>query len=100
MAATEREDQRERENGRAPVVVAMRKAAAQLAELLGIAPDSVSAVEARGDGWVAKVEVVEIERVPDTTSVMASYRLEMDAQGDLVGYERTHRYARGQIDRR
>ncbi|MCF6523611.1 gas vesicle protein GvpO [Streptomyces sp. JJ36] len=100
MATSAQENGRERESGRAPVVVAMRKAADQLAELLGIAPDTVSAVEPRGDGWLAKVEVVEVERVPDTTSVMATYRVELDARGDLVGYERTHRYVRGRTDGR
>jgi hypothetical protein len=46
------------------------------------------------------VEVTEIEKVPDTMSVMASYRVALDPEGRLVGYERTRRYARGQIDRR
>jgi hypothetical protein len=100
MATTEREDASGAQEGRASIAVAMRKAATQLAELLGAEPDSVSAVRAGGEGWTANVEVVELERVPDSTSVMATYRVEMDARGDLLGYERTHRYARGQIDRR
>lgn len=100
MATTERENANGPREGCASIAVAMRKAAAQLAELLGAQPDSVSAVQARGEGWTANVEVVELERVPDSTSVMATYRVEMDARGDLTGCERTHRYARGQIDRR
>lgn len=84
---------------RIPVVRAMRRAAEQLSELLGREAASVSAVKATDDGWVADVEVVEIERVPDTTSVMASYRVRMDSAGELTGYERSRRYSRGQIDR-
>jgi len=37
--------------------------------------------------------------VPDTASVMASYRVHLDEKGQLTGYERTRRYGRGQIDR-
>ncbi|MFI5525338.1 gas vesicle protein [Streptomyces platensis] len=79
---------------------AMRYAADQLKELLGRAPESVSAVQPTEDGWQADVEVLELERVPGTTSVMATYRVVLDKEGELVAYERTRRYTRGQIDRR
>lgn len=78
---------------------AMRLAAGQLAEMLNCAPGSVSALKAAGDGWLADVEVVELERVPDTTSVMASYRVRLDDQGHLMEYARTRRYGRGRLDR-
>jgi hypothetical protein len=77
----------------------MRKAARQLSELLGSNPDSVSALKPDDNGWTADVEVVEIEKIPDTASVMATYRVTLDSQGQLLGYERKRRYARGQIDR-
>ncbi|MGW4490744.1 gas vesicle protein GvpO [Streptomyces sp. NPDC004376] len=79
---------------------AMRTAAEQLRELLGRSPESVSALKPTEDGWEADVEVLELERVPETTSVMATYRVTLDQEGDLVAYERTRRYTRGQIDRR
>lgn len=79
---------------------AMRKAAEQLAGLLGTTPESVSALKPTDDGWEADVEVLELERVPETTSVMATYRVSLDAGGELMAYERRRRYARGQIDAR
>jgi hypothetical protein len=79
---------------------AMRYASEQLAELLGREPESVSALKPTEDGWQADVEVVELERIPETTSVMASYRVTLDEEGELVAYERLRRYTRGQIDRR
>ncbi|MFD4143919.1 gas vesicle protein [Streptomyces sp. NPDC058572] len=79
---------------------AMRSAAEQLSALLGRAPESVSALKPTDEGWEADVEVLELERIPDTTSVMASYRVTLDKEGDLVAYERIRRYTRGQIDRR
>ncbi|MEE1752908.1 gas vesicle protein GvpO [Streptomyces sp. SP18CS02] len=78
---------------------AMRSAAGQLAQLLGRAPDSVSSLKPTEDGWEAQVEVLELERIPDTTSVMASYKVALDPDGQLISYERTRRYSRGMIDR-
>ncbi|MGP4000859.1 gas vesicle protein GvpO [Streptomyces sp. 8N706] len=79
---------------------AMQNAADQLAILLGTAPESVSALKPTADGWEADVEVLELARVPDTTSVMATYRVILDPGGELMSYERRRRYARGQIDSR
>ncbi|MFE7267633.1 gas vesicle protein [Streptomyces sp. NPDC057592] len=78
---------------------AMRYAAEQFQELLGRVPESASALKQTEDGWQADVEVLELERVPGTTSVMASYQVLLDKGGELVSYERTRRYTRGQIDR-
>ncbi|MFJ3174267.1 gas vesicle protein [Streptomyces roseus] len=85
--------------GVAGAAAAMRSAAEQLSELLGRTPDSVSSIRPTEDGWEAHVEVVELARIPDTTSVMASYRVAIDENGELVSYERTRRYSRGMIDR-
>ncbi|MFE3269280.1 gas vesicle protein [Streptomyces sp. NPDC059215] len=79
---------------------AMRCAAGQLEELLGRTPESVSAIKPTEDGWEAYVEVLELERIPETTSVLASYRVTLSARGELLAYEQTRRYTRGQIDRR
>ncbi|MFF3000685.1 gas vesicle protein [Streptomyces sp. NPDC057950] len=79
---------------------AMRCAAGQLEELLGRTPESVSAIRPTEDGWEADVEVLELERIPETTSVLASYRVTLSARGELLAYEQTRRYTRGQIDRR
>ncbi|QKW10389.1 gas vesicle protein [Streptomyces sp. NA04227] len=79
---------------------AMRYAADQLAELLRCEPGSVSVVKATDDGWSAEVEIVELERVPDPMSVLASYRVALDPQGRMLAYERVRRYANGRIDRR
>ncbi|MCI3222694.1 gas vesicle protein [Streptomyces sp. NP-1717] len=98
MATTDSKDGEEKQ-ARIDISTAMRKAAGQLAELLRCEPSSVSALKATDDGWTADVEVVEIEKIPDTTSVMASYRVSLDGQGQLVGYERIRRYSRGQVDR-
>ncbi|MDT3400299.1 gas vesicle protein [Streptomyces sp. B1866] len=82
-----------------PLAQAMRSVTEEMTLLLGKPPEAVSAVKREGDGWQADVEVLEIERVPDTMSVMASYHVTLDAHGRLMEYERRRRYARGQVSR-
>ncbi|WP_093803181.1 gas vesicle protein [Streptomyces sp. Wb2n-11] len=78
----------------------LRGARAQLAELTGMEAESVSSFErTEGDGWMLRVEVLELARVPDTMSLLASYEVTLDAQGALTGYRRVHRYERGRADR-
>lgn len=93
-----RDDQGDRQS-RVSMPEALRAASGQLAELLNTEPGAVSALKSTDSGWTADVEIVEIARIPDTTSVMASYRVELDPRGQITGYERTRRYARGQVDR-
>ncbi|MEU2773735.1 gas vesicle protein [Streptomyces sp. NPDC007162] len=76
----------------------LRQARAQLAELTGMAAESVSSFEQTEDGWALEVEVLELPRVPDTMSLMASYQVELDPQGQLTGYRRVRRYERGRAD--
>lgn len=96
----EQERSRSTQRKRVPIAEAMRLATGQLSELLQREPASVSSLKATDEGWTADIEVVEVERVPETTSVMGSYRVQLDGEGNLLGYERTRRYARGQIDQR
>ncbi|MFI9150210.1 gas vesicle protein [Streptomyces sp. NPDC053367] len=78
---------------------AMRGAIDQLSQLLGRAPESVSSLRPTEQGWEAEVEVVELERIPETSSIMASYQVVLDPTGKLLAYERGRRYTRSQIDR-
>ncbi|WP_320778581.1 gas vesicle protein [Streptomyces sp. CRN 30] len=78
----------------------LREARAQLAELTGMVAESVSSFEQTQDGWALEVEVLELERVPDTMSLMASYQVELDSEGQLTGYRRVRRYERGRSDAR
>ncbi|MFF7603878.1 gas vesicle protein GvpO [Streptomyces parvulus] len=76
----------------------LREARAQLAELTGMTAESVSSFEQTEDGWSLEVEVLELERVPDTMSLMGSYLVELDSEGQLTGYRRVKRYERGRAD--
>ncbi|MDT0396562.1 MULTISPECIES: gas vesicle protein [Streptomyces] len=76
----------------------LRQARGQLAELTGMEAESVSSFEQTEEGWSLEVEVLELERVPDTMSLMASYQVELDPEGQLTGYRRVRRYERGRAD--
>ncbi|MGW4892984.1 gas vesicle protein GvpO [Kitasatospora sp. NPDC004240] len=89
-----------RSRARLSVATVMRAALEQLEGLLGRVPESVSGLRRTDEGWQADVEVVEVERIPDTASIIASYRVTLDEDGELLGYERTRRYTRDEIDRR
>jgi hypothetical protein len=76
----------------------LRQARAQLAELTGLSSESVSLFEQTDDGWRLEIEVLEVSRIPDTTSLLASYEVTLDPQGELTGYQRIRRYVRGRAD--
>ncbi|MFH8607362.1 gas vesicle protein [Streptomyces sp. NPDC018029] len=78
----------------------LRHAREQLAELTGMTPESVSSFERTEDGWLLEIEVLELSRVPDTMSLLASYEVQLDPQGELTGYRRLRRYERGRSEPR
>jgi len=64
-------------------------------ELTGQEPETVSSINRRPDGgWNVQLEVVELERIPRTTDILASYAIQLDDEGELLGYERVNRYYR------
>ena len=78
-----------------PAHIRIRKTREQLHELTGYETVSVSGLTQTDEGWVLAVDVVELRRVPDTASVLATYRVTTDDAGDVASYERLHRYNRG-----
>ena len=94
-ARPDREDRKPSRSGMS-ALQAVRFAKAQLLELTGKRPESVSSVNRTRDGWVVNVEVVELERIPQSTDILASYQVELDERGELRCYERVNRYYRNQ----
>jgi hypothetical protein len=70
----------------------------QVEELLGLPVETISGLARHPDGFTVTLEVVEIERVPRTTDILGTYRVELTPEGELDGYERVHRYYRNQAD--
>src|SRR5207249_3443289 len=78
---------------------AVRRAREQVEQLVGRPVETVSGFAADGTkGWRVTVEVIELERIPPTTSLLGSYEARLDRDGELVEYRRLRRYARNQAD--
>jgi Gas vesicle synthesis protein GvpO len=75
-----------------------RRVVEQLAVLTGRAADGVSRLEPTEDGWLLHTEVVDLERAPPTTSVLATYEVRADHDGEVTPYERIGRYTRNQVE--
>jgi hypothetical protein len=80
--------------GQASALELARFAKEAVEELTGFTPESVSGLERRDDTWTIKVDVCELERVPSTTDVIATYEVQLDADGNLLGYRRIRRFMR------
>ncbi|MFC9547759.1 gas vesicle protein [Streptomyces sp. SID9913] len=78
---------------------AAQRAAELLSGLIRHRLEGVSAVSRdEDDGWTVHVDVLEVPRIPDTTSLLATYEVGLDPDGDLLRYRRIARYRRGAQD--
>jgi hypothetical protein len=86
------------QNGKKSPAEVARLARQQVEELFGKSVESVLAVSRDDDGWTVTLELLELPRIPDTTSLLGSYDARLDGDGDLLEARRTRRYARNQAD--
>ncbi|WP_240796490.1 gas vesicle protein [Streptomyces sp. RFCAC02] len=77
---------------------AARRASRRLENLTGHPVDGVSAVSEEEHGWRVAVDVLEVPRIPDTTSLMATYEVDLDQDGKLLRFRRVRRYRRAAAD--
>ncbi|MBI4770539.1 MAG: gas vesicle protein [Chloroflexi bacterium] len=74
-----------------------KRAREQLEQLTGLKPDTVSGLSKDEEGWHVTVEMIELQRIPAATDVLAAYEALLDDEGNLIRYERTRRYLRDQV---
>jgi Gas vesicle synthesis protein GvpO len=82
------------QDGRGGIAEAVRAARELLAELTGLKPGTITGIDHEDDGWRVTIEMVELERVPNTMDVLGSYEIELGDDGQLRGYRRVRRYHR------
>jgi hypothetical protein len=75
-----------------------RSARETIEDLTGYKAEAVTGMQWDGENWLVTVDVLELERVPNTTDVIASYVVQLDDQGGLLGYKRDRRYQRGHAE--
>jgi hypothetical protein len=96
-------DDRGNSNGAPPRRIsgsaAVQHAIGHLTQFTGQPIEGVSSLNrTRDGGWRVVLEALELERIPRTTDILASYAVELDDHGELMGYERIHRYYRNDVD--
>jgi hypothetical protein len=72
------------------------EAKATVKDMTSFEPETVSALQWDGESWLVSVEVCELTRIPNTTDVLATYVVQLDDGGGLLGYKRERRYLRGE----
>jgi Gas vesicle synthesis protein GvpO len=71
----------------------------QVGDLTGLPVETVTALDRDGDDvWRVMVEVLEVERVPNTMDVLASYEVRLSDDGEVLGFNRRRRYHRAAAD--
>ncbi len=94
----EREPSDTREHRRIPAMRLVESAKAQLTAMTGKVAESASGIAERDGGWCVTVEMVELERIPPTTSILGTYEAQIDREGNVLGFERVRRYSRSDAD--
>jgi hypothetical protein len=89
-------ESRSTDDGRMSAHDLTRVARQTVEELTGYSPEAVSGFQWDGEAWLVSVDVCELERIPNTTDVMATYIVQLDDRGGLLGYKRDRRYPRGE----
>jgi Gas vesicle synthesis protein GvpO len=73
-------------------------AVSTIADLTGFEPESAAGLQWDGESWLVTVDVLELARIPNTTDVLASYVVQLDDSGGLLGFKRARRFLRGQVE--
>jgi len=77
---------------------AAKAALREIAALTAKQPEGVTEVERTEDGWTVGIELIEDQRIPSSSDILATYETTIDADGELLSYRRVRRYARGRGD--
>jgi len=63
-------------------------------DVIGRGLDGIIEVSRDEDNWRAVVEIIERRSVPDTQDILGQYEIELDEQGEVIGYRRLEKYRR------
>jgi len=75
-----------------------QRAKEQLSQLTDLKAETVSRLYRDEANWHVHIDMIELKRVPDSTDVLATYETILDDAGNMVSYQRTRRYLRGQVE--
>ena len=71
----------------------------QVADVTGHDVETISGFQrSKNNGWLVTVEVLELQRVPNTMDLLATYAVKLSEDGDVLELERRRRYHRAAVD--
>jgi len=80
-----------------PAAEIAQEARRQLNEITGLEAETVTSIEQYDDAtWRVTVELLELERIPQSDDVICTYEVDLDQSGELLSYRRIGRYPRSQ----
>jgi hypothetical protein len=78
------------------VAEAVEKAKKQLSDLIERKPSSVAAVSKDEEGWHITLEMLERKAIPDHMDLLATYKVLLDEEGNVVKFDRGDLRTRGE----
>lgn len=73
----------------------VQEARRHVSQMTGMRAETVTGVNRAGDDrWVVTVEMLELERVPNTMDVLGTFEVTLSVDGELLGLRRLGRHRR------
>ncbi len=70
----------------------------ELQALTGLKAETVSSIQKQGDHWDVTVDMIEMHVTPNSRDVLGIYDVQIDPDGNILGYRRMGRYVRSQVE--
>jgi len=61
----------------------------ELNKLTGLDLSTTKGVKKEGDGWIITIEMIEKHSIPDQMDILALYEVNVDADGNILSFDRT-----------
>ena len=72
------------------------RAKSQLAEVTGLKPLTITGTFKDDQGWHIALDMLEMSRIPTATDVLGDYKVLLDANGNMLRFERKRTRLRGE----
>jgi hypothetical protein len=72
------------------------RAKQQLAEVTGFSPVAAVGGFKDEEGWHITVDMLEMSRLPESTDIIGTYAVILDAEGNMVKFEKKQSRLRGE----
>jgi len=70
----------------------------ELQSLTGLQAETVSSIQRQDEVWNVTIDLIELHMTPNSRDVLAVYDVQLDNDGNLLGYRRMARYVRSQVE--